>query len=364
MRPQKIIDSHIHLWPQSASNNASHGWMKEGEHLTRQFSVEDYLRASHVPDSDVDVEVDGFVYIETDRRVAEGDDVREWAAEPLKELGWLRRMVEGTPENGEGHASEHCRLVKGIVAWAPLDRGVEGFQDYLEAAREAAGEETFDRIRGFRYLLQGIHDEAKFKTLVASDGFIQTLKCFMKDGNDFTFDIGVDQHSGGVWQLEMAAEMMEKVHSGERSEEKVTFILNHLCKPELEHFPETADQIEAFSRWKACMKRFSKLEKVYMKLSGVFSELGNQDPETPLSEKEVYQRINPWLDVVFDSFTPQRIMFGSDWPVCNAGGPGDEKSWRSWRSTVAYALDAYKLSDEDEARIWHGTCEEAYNLVE
>lgn len=55
-------------------------------------------------------------------------------------------------------------------------------------------------------------------------------------------------------------------------------------------------------------------------------------------------------------------MFGSDWPVCNVRGPGDQKSWNLWRAVVELALDRYKLSDEARDRIWYGTAVEAYHL--
>jgi len=110
------------------------------------------------------------------------------------------------------------------------------------------------------------------------------------------------------------------------------------------------------------MARFAKLPNVYMKLSGAFSEMGNQDPAAPWSAEEIVIRMKPWTDQVFESFGASRIMFGSDWPVCNVGGPGDEKSWRSWRSAVEKLLDGYHLTEEDKARTWCGTAREAYRL--
>jgi L-rhamnono-1,4-lactonase len=62
------------------------------------------------------------------------------------------------------------------------------------------------------------------------------------------------------------------------------------------------------------------------------------------------------------TFTPQRIMFGSDWPVCNVRGPGDEKSWHHWRNVVGEVLRRANLSDSEKDRIWFGTAMEAYRI--
>lgn len=64
-----------------------------------------------------------------------------------------------------------------------------------------------------------------------------------------------------------------------------------------------------------------------MKLSGAFSELPPLPSPTPeTSEEDVItstvERLRVWTDVIFDNFGPRRVMFGSDWPVCNTNGGG------------------------------------------
>lgn len=56
--------------------------------------------------------------------------------------------------------------------------------------------------------------------------FIEGLKWLGKKG--FVFDLGVNQHDGGKWQLEEAVEMIEKAHEGVAEDEKVTFICSEL----------------------------------------------------------------------------------------------------------------------------------------
>lgn len=116
-----------------------------------------------------------------------------------------------------------------------------------------------------------------------------------------------------------------------------------------------------FDRWRACIKRFSGFSDVYIKLSGAFSELSNDRVESK-SAGEIADRMKPWLDHLFACFTPDCIMFGSDWPVCNVRGPATEESWDVWREVVQIALDQRAFSEKDRERIWSGTAIEAYRL--
>ena len=120
--------------------------------------------------------------------------------------------------------------------------------------------------------------------------------------------------------------------------------------------------MDSFDRWKVCMQRFAALEMVFMKLSGAFSELPNQDPHNPLSIDQVVRQMEPWLNVLFETFPPERIMFGSNWPVDNIRGPGDKLGWINWKLAVERMLHQYSFSDEAKDRIWYGTAKEAYRI--
>ena len=148
---------------------------------------------------------------------------------------------------------------------------------------------------------------------------------------------------------------------------KLTFTIDHLCKPDLRTPPD--DNPSAFERYRKSIERLARFPNVYMKLSGAFSELPPQDPESPLSAEEVLEQMRPWLVLVFKAFDPAektRIMFGSDWPVCNVGGPGPELSWRCWTKAVETILDDERLgfrnSEVGRQRVWAGTALEAYGL--
>jgi L-rhamnono-1,4-lactonase len=55
-------------------------------------------------------------------------------------------------------------------------------------------------------------------------------------------------------------------------------------------------------------------------------------------------------------------MFGSDWPVCNVGGPGAELAWRYWRDLVEDILSARNLSDDEKTMVWSHTARSAYDI--
>lgn len=116
-----------------------------------------------------------------------------------------------------------------------------------------------------------------------------------------------------------------------------------------------------YDRWRACIKRFSGFSNVYLKLSGAFSELST-DRVQAKSAEEIADRMKPWLDHLFTCFVPDRIMFGSDWPVCNIRGPAVEESWSVWRGVVQIALEQRGFSEKEQERIWSGTAVEAYRL--
>jgi L-rhamnono-1,4-lactonase len=102
----------------------------------------------------------------------------------------------------------------------PLHRpsGAEVLERYLkEVERHAEG--SFKKIKGFRYLTQD-----KPRGTMLHHGFIEGLKWLGRKG--YTFDVGVDQHRGGKWQLEEAVKMIEMAHEEVDEKYKVTFIIS------------------------------------------------------------------------------------------------------------------------------------------
>jgi L-rhamnono-1,4-lactonase len=206
-----IIDSHIHLYPASELDTLA--WCSPGHPLGKQRSVADYRKTS----SD---RTEGFIFLETDRK---NNNSTSWT-DPLAEISWLRRIVEDQPREGEGHSPGDGKLCLGIVPWAPINLGREKVEEWLERAKETAGEKTWERVKGFRYLLQDKEDGA-----AVTEEFVEGLKVLGRRG--FVFDLGVDQHRRGRKQLEEAVEMVEKAHEGVTEGEKVVFVLSEFPFP-------------------------------------------------------------------------------------------------------------------------------------
>jgi L-rhamnono-1,4-lactonase len=207
-----IIDSHIHLYPESEIPTLA--WPTPDNPLAKQHSVEDYkaAAASSLPK--------GFIFVETDRKNdldAGLKDGSGWAG-PLTEVSWLKRIVTGQPKAGEGHSKEDASLCAAYIPWAPLPSGPVAMERYIELVKKEAGE-SWPKIRGFRYLLQD-----KPSGTMLQDDFIESLKLLGRKG--LTFDLGVDQHRRGRAQLEEVVEMIDRAHDGVPEEEKVIFIIS------------------------------------------------------------------------------------------------------------------------------------------
>jgi L-rhamnono-1,4-lactonase len=351
MAPKMIVDSHIHLWPQSASDENGHTWMTPGMPLAKQHVLSDYYQASRQAFSGSEsIKVDGVVYIETDRRYdVPSGDLKHWARNPLDEVTFVRSIIEG--EYGE----KDSRMLRGIVLWAPMDQSPATLREWLHIVEQTTGVDTWKRVKGFRFLLQAIHDQDKFKELVLGDDFAANLKILGECG--LSFDVGVDQHSGGPWQLELVYMAMQRAHEGVPDDQKVIFVVNHLCKPDFSNSTTLDHEDIDYYRWTQSIEKMSRMSKTYIKLSGAFSELSDR----PTAKSDVASHIRPWVEQVFKHFNPARVMFGSDWPVCNVNGPGDDSPWVKWVSTVEQLLDELVHPDEHE-RVWHGTAAEAYRL--
>ncbi|CEJ94672.1 Putative Amidohydrolase family protein [[Torrubiella] hemipterigena] len=340
-----IIDSHIHLYPQDEVDNLA--WCTPDHPLYGQRSIEQYKAAAASAPSLL-----GFIFVETDRKndVAAGEkDGSGWDG-PLREVAWMKRLVTGEPKDGQGHTAADAKLCLGMVPWAPIPSGPEILAKYIDKVKETAGD-AWPKIKGFRYLLQD-----KPHGTMLEPAFIESLKLLGRRG--LTFEVGIDQHRRGKKQLDEALEMIGRAHDDVPKDEQVTFILNHLCKPDLSLYNTTTDP--SFTAWRTALYALGKHDNVYMKLSGCFSEM----PETLVAQSDnashVFKSIVEWLGVVLATFGPDRIMFGSDWPVCTVGI--GEEAWPRWKEIVDKTCWMASLSDIDRAMVYGGTAKKAYNL--
>lgn len=98
-----------------------------------------------------------------------------------------------------------------------------------------------------------------------------------------------------------------------------------------------------------------------MKLSGALNEFAPST--TPSSSDEILAALNPYLDHILQSFGTHRILFGSDWPVCNVGGPKGEKgNWEYWVEIVEKWVEEKGLGEGEREWIWSKSAASAYGI--
>lgn len=143
-----------------------------------------------------------------------------------------------------------------------------------------------------------------------------------------------------------------------------TDFIDHLCKPNLRLDPESVPTHSEYLEWKELITSMAKASnKTYMKLSGAFSELPPLSADTNADIDSLVERLQPWTDVVFDAFGAERVMYGSDWPVCTIGGGGNNVSWKRWRDVVEGILEKRGLKDEEKEGIWGRVAVKAYGIA-
>jgi L-rhamnono-1,4-lactonase len=158
------------------------------------------------------------VFVETDRKSHVSPENGGWT-QPIEELKFLGRISEGKPISGEGHSADDARFCLAIVGWAPVPGGRKAMEDYEQQVRAAVGGDTMKKIAGWRYLVQ----DKPPGTMLSAD-FIDSLKWMGEKG--YSFDLGVDMRSGGLWQLAEAGMMMSQVTAGVPVSRQVTMVIS------------------------------------------------------------------------------------------------------------------------------------------
>jgi hypothetical protein len=219
--------------------------MKPDHILTKRHGISDYLAVAPA--------AAGFIYVETDRylpsalpsiNVSEEDEevaekkIREWAHEPLEEIRFLRRIVEGTAtESEDGVQQGQQGKLKGVVLYAPLPISTQLFKTYLHIARDTAGPALWAKVVGFRYLLQGKVD-GEVERLVSSEDWLSNMlelgksEAYGGKKGGWAFDVGADVNRDGVDGLIAVGKMVGEVRRRERERsetvEPVRFVLSKL----------------------------------------------------------------------------------------------------------------------------------------
>jgi L-fuconolactonase len=204
-------------------------------------------------------------------------------------------------------------FIKGVVGW--VDLRADNIGKRLEYFSQ------FKKLKGFRHVLQGETDRA----LMLSPQFTKGISALK--AHDYTYDILIFPDQLGY------THQFVKTFGGHR------FVIDHIAKPDIKN--------KNFEKWENGIKALARHENVWCKVSGMVTEADWYN--WMLADFE------PYLNIVFEAFGPKRVMFGSDWPVCNVAG-GYQQMLSVVKNYVA------KLTDNEQALFWGLNAIEVYKL--
>lgn len=178
---------------------------------------------------------------------------------------------------------EETRWLLELAGANPWIRGVVGWVDLCSPSADAqlAQFVADTNFVGVRHVLQ---DEPDDRFMLRED-FQRGLQGLAQ--HDLAYDLLIFPR-----QLPAAIELVQ-AFPGQR------FVLDHLAKPSIRE--------GTFSPWREHVRELALLPNIVCKVSGMVTE-ASWEKWTPAD-------LHPYLDVVSEAFGPERLLFGSDWPV-------------------------------------------------
>jgi L-fuconolactonase len=235
-----------------------------------------------------------------------------------------RKGIDGTVLVQTCHMEEDNHFMLRLAGENSFIKGVVGWVDLYSLKLEQRLEYYHDqepKMKGFRHVLQSDPDDQ----LMLSEGFKKGISHLHK--YNFTYDFLIYPR-----HLKYA-----KILAAEFPDQK--FVLDHMAKPQIK-----AREID---EWKRDIQAVATHQNVYCKVSGMLTEAEWHGWRT--------EDFTPYLDTVFRAFGSNRVMYGSDWPVCKLAG-GYNRAME--------ILDIYtsRLSQMEQAKFFGRNAVEFYNL--
>ncbi len=302
----RIVDAHHHLWDPTVTHYAL---------LRRDGPLADLSRPFLAASFDAVAHEHGV-----------GDAIAVEAtsagADPEVETRWLMREIAGST------------VTSRAVVWAPVDEPRIG--SYLDAlflggqsTDGGSGRDEVDdpgdmgesgvgvRIVGARRSFEAVPDG-----FILSDAVVHGIREVARRG--LVFDLVL-----------FGTRLAEVVELVARLPE-ATFVLDHLGKPPIDR--------DLLPGWRRELTALARLPNVTAKVSGLASEAGG------LAWAE---RVRPYVDHAVAAFGWRRLMFASDWPICERAG-----GYRRW---LDFLMDISESADASERQdFFAGTAERVY----
>lgn len=224
-----------------------------------------------------------------------------------------RQIIEETDALLKIAAAEP--LIRGVVGWVPLaDPNVAGVLDrYTDS----------DKLKGVRHVVQ---DEA-------DDRFIM--------GDDFNRGVSLLKARNLVYDVLIFAKQLPASIEFVDRHPDLPMVLDHIAKPTI-----ASAAFDSF--WETNMREIAKRDHLACKFSGVATEVRD--------DTWTIDTIRPYWDVALEAFSPKRLMFGSDWPVCLL-----RTGHQQWLSVVQEL--ASELSGDEQADFFANNAARVYQLL-
>lgn len=277
--PNRILDSHHHLWDYDAQQ---YPWIPPGSALERSYGLDDL--AVHRGGYDVKA------------------SIAVQARQTLEETDWLLGVAETN------------RLCVGVVGWVPLQDG--NIADVLDRYADQR------LLRGVRHVIQ----EEQDPEFMLRPAFLRGLEALSK--TNLRYDILIFGH-----QLPNTIKMVDQFPG-------LPMVLDHIAKPVIA--PGSFDE-----QWGRDFAELAKRPNVMCKLSGMATEVRGESWDIEM--------LRPYAEHALACFGVDRLMFGSDWPVCLL-----KTEYARWVATVMELIGS--LSPDEQDRVLYQNAKAFYGV--
>ncbi len=204
-------------------------------------------------------------------------------------------------------------FIKGIVGWVDLcDEKV---------AERLAFYQNFPKIKGFRHVL---HDEVQRDYMLRPD-FMAGVSLLEK--YNYTYDLLIF-----VDQLAYTLDFVKAFPTQK-------MVIDHIAKPFIKK--------QELGEWATYIKTIATYPNVYCKISGLVTEADWHNWKA--------EDFTAYLDVIVEAFGIERIMYGSDWPVCQLAA-----TYEAQFQLVKNYFSTFSKTEQN--KFFGGNAKEFYNL--
>jgi L-fuconolactonase len=235
--------------------------------------------------------LEGLVFVQADCAAEQGQ----------AEVEWVAALAAEDP------------AIRGIVAFAPLELG-EAARPHLEWLREQP------LVKGVRRLIQ-----AEAAGFAVQPDFVRGVALLGEYG--LSFDIAVRND-----QLDEALRLVRQCP-------RVSFVLDHIGNPDIKEGRRQP--------WEGQVAALAAEPNVVCKVSGVVTRADHQHWQAA--------ELRPYIEQVLDRFGPERVLYGSDWPVMTLAA-----QYEQWVAALQAA--AAGRPEAEQAKLFGGNARRVYRV--